>query len=249
MCDENWSTGNVIPPLFPPQGFCSSRGRGGLIKRTAISNTPQFTTVSWPHKEGYVVNCLNTGAWACIYYIQQFHASYVSIFLLWHQFQCYQSFLRCLFLSSLMSADSRGGGDGSVGAAPWLTADEVTSTALESHRESGRWMERRWRLTVSSPWELLHLAGWLCQTLLSHFMSLRQAPRNVSLFRTLDGVSEKKGSAPGDFSLISSGHFLFSHSHSIYLVSLTSRRGQHFFTKCYSNPCHTQYPRALRSAV
>ena len=171
-------------------------------------------------------------------------------FLLWHQFQCYQSFLRCLFLSSLMSADSQGGGDATVGAAPWLTADEVTSSALESHRESGRWMERRWRLTVYGPGELLHLAGWSCQTLFSHFMSLRQAPRNVSLFRTLDGVSEKKGQCTRwlQSDLVLSLSF-FSPSHSIHMVFLTSRRGQHFFTKCYSNPCHTQHPCALRSAV
>ena len=67
-----------------------------------------------------------------------------------------------------------------------------------------KWQARRWRatgkvrdgcrggggLTVCGPWELPHLAGWLCQMLFSHFVSLRQASRNVSLSGTLDGKSE-----------------------------------------------------------
>ena len=77
---KNGAKGKGPPPLSPPLGLGGGGGGGGLIKRTTISNTPQFNTVSWPHKEGYVVNGLNTGAWACVYYIQQFHLSYVRIF-------------------------------------------------------------------------------------------------------------------------------------------------------------------------
>ena len=131
----------------PPQGFRSLRRRrgGGLIKRTAISilNTLQFTTVSWPHREGYAVNGLNIGdmwlhllhpAAPCVM-CEDFLFFY--FFSLWHQFLCYQFFLRCLFLSSLMSADSRGGGDGTVGGSP--VTDSRWSDRLGVGEPPGKW--------------------------------------------------------------------------------------------------------------
>lgn len=68
-----------------------------------------------------------------------------------------------------------GRGDETVGTVLWLTAcclsAEVTSSELDSHRESKSWTEER---EVLSLWELCVLPGWLCQTWFSC-----QASRNV----------------------------------------------------------------------
>lgn len=66
-----------------------------------------------------------------------------------------------------------GRGDGRVRAALRMTAGchsaEVTSSALDSHRGSERWIEK---YGIYSLWKLCVLPGWLRQTLFSSFVSI-----------------------------------------------------------------------------
>lgn len=169
-------------------------------------------------------------------------------FSLWHQFLCYQSNSRCGFLGSLMSltagaevtAQSGQPRDWqqAVAQLKWQAAQRWTATGKESDGEEV------WTLTVYSLWKLLHLPGCLCQTLFSSFTSIFLSGFQKSFsIRSLFSVCtvDKKWSAQlfkvylflvRKFSFFSISS---SNSYSIYLVSLTSRRGQHFFTKCYCN--------------
>lgn len=100
-----------------------------------------------------------------------------------------------------------------------------------------------WRLDCFEPGERLHLAGCLCQIVFSSFMS-----PFLSVLQESFSVQEKSAhwlKSQIFYYFLSPKKKSCSPSYSIYLVSLSSRRGQHFFTKCYCKFCHIQYSGAV----
>lgn len=112
-------------------------------------------------------------------------------FSLWHQFLCYQSSFRCFFfLFSRQSDVARqvDGRDGTVRAALWQTAGchstQVTSSVLDSHRQSEKWMEKRyvcWLFIVFGSFFTLQDGCVKHYSLLLCLFSC-QASRNLFLF-------------------------------------------------------------------
>lgn len=155
-----------------------------------------------------------------------------------------------------MSLDGHEWDDGTTRAALSLTAGchsaEVTNSVLDSHRESARWVEKRY-----GDWLFIACGSFFTyQNACAKHYSLPlcvfscQASRNPSLSALLSHHSNhgqfiQEKDLHGDFNVNSFCEekllliLLFPNfTFSFILVSLTSRRGQHFFTKCYCNFCH-----------